>query len=263
MSSEHYAIVFDGNIIDGHDREKVQLELAKLLKIETSRVTRIFSGKRIILKRTADKMEAARYRRALTKVGADVKIKILQYEEAQNANSSMPAPTDNIEIVEHKSTKQDILPETSTGQKEEASLMPNIGDLFDPLPVADIPDLDLTDYSLAENDSSFILEQSTTEAAHLDLSAYSLAKNDGTNLFDLAPNVTADIKAPDYALDTPGALLETLHEQKELVQPNIAGLTLAKAGAYLLKEDVKPSEATQSIPDTSGIKLVTSFDLST
>ena len=76
-------------------------------------------------------------------------------------------------------------------------------------------------------------------------------------------NEKDDINVPDYGLDTPGAVLETLHEQKELLQPNMAGMALAVVGADLLEEDESSREKKQNLPDTTGINLVTSFDVST
>ena len=70
MSSETYAILFKGGVVDGHDPAAVQAQLARLLKLNPQKTKALFSGKQIILKKTADKAEAAKYGKALKKAGA-------------------------------------------------------------------------------------------------------------------------------------------------------------------------------------------------
>ena len=79
MSSETYVIVFAGNVTEGHETAAVRSQLARLLKVDKKKVEELFSGKRIILKRTSDKSEAVKYGKALKQVGADIKIKVILY----------------------------------------------------------------------------------------------------------------------------------------------------------------------------------------
>ncbi|MGB0693941.1 MAG: hypothetical protein ACPGPD_14565, partial [Pseudomonadales bacterium] len=80
MSTETYAIVFKGEIVEGFEAAAVQAQLAKLLKLDPAKAKALFSGKPIVLKKTADKAEAAKYGKALKKVGADVKLRIVKAE---------------------------------------------------------------------------------------------------------------------------------------------------------------------------------------
>ncbi|MEK9870933.1 MAG: hypothetical protein VW831_14480, partial [Gammaproteobacteria bacterium] len=80
MSTETYAIVFKGEIVEGFEAAAVQAQLAKLLKLDPAKAKALFSGKPIVLKKTADKAEAAKYGKALKKVGADVKLRIVKTE---------------------------------------------------------------------------------------------------------------------------------------------------------------------------------------
>ncbi len=67
MSTETYAIVFKGEIVEGFEAAAVQAQLAKLLKLDPAKAKALFSGKPIVLKKTADKAEAAKYGKALKK----------------------------------------------------------------------------------------------------------------------------------------------------------------------------------------------------
>ena len=255
MSSETYAIVFKGDILDGHDLPTVKLELAKLLKLKPDKIETLFSGKPVIIKKYTDKAEAARYGRALKRTGADVKLRLIRQTEPVMAAESARESTTTV------TAQPDTEATPATDALADATLAPNIGNLFEPLPAADAPDLDLSRYSLADNDGSFIIEPTPRVKADIDLTAFSVADNDGSDLFETAPAITADISIPDYGLDEPGALLETLEEDQKILQPNTLSMTLAMTGADLLDADEKPAEPAPEVPDTSRINLVPNFDL--
>ena len=234
MSSETYAILFKGGVVDGHDPAAVQAQLAKLLKLNPQKTKALFSGKQIILKKTADKAEAAKYGKALKKAGADVKIRVIQTEAGVASNS-----IESKHVATEPGPAQPEAPAAETAERtidtSSITLAPNVDNLFDPVPVAEAPDLDLSEYAVAEND--------------------------GSDLFEAEEVATPDIDVPDFGLDEPGAVLETLQEDKEILSPNTMGMTLAIAGADLIEEDEKPTEPPPRTPDTSGINLIPNFDI--
>jgi len=288
MSTETYAIVFKGEIVEGFEAAAVQAQLAKLLKLDPKKAKALFSGKQIVLKKTADKAEAAKYGKALKKVGADVKIRIVKTEapaapaapvfqkadapvfqaadpEPESAPAAAPAPAKPVaaaasfEAAEPAAAKPaEAAPAVDTSG---ISLAPNVGDLFDPEPTAEAPELDLSEYSVAENDGSLLVEPAEEVVVELDLSEFSVAENDGSDLFEAPEEETPEIDVPDFGLDEPGAVLETIQEEKEIVNPNTMGMTLAMAGTDLLEDDEKPKGPPPKAPDTSAINLVPNFDL--
>ena len=237
MSGETYAIVFNGGIVEGFTADTVKAQLAKLLKTDAKKTAALFSGKQIILKKTTDRAEAAKYGKALKKVGADVKVRIIKASAAP--------------------TGADVKPAIDTAGM---SLAPNEGDLFDPVPSAVTPEIDLSSFSVAENDDTPLVEPSEEVVVDLDLSEFSVKDNDGTALVEREDEAIPIIAVPDFGLDEPGAVLETLQEEKELLNPNTVGMTLAMAGAGLL-EDEPPPPPPPGAPDTSKINLVPNFDL--
>ena len=234
MSSETYAILFKGGVVDGHDPAAVQAQLARLLKLDPQKTKALFSGKQIILKKTADKAEAAKYGKALKKAGADVKIRVIQAEVGGASN-----PIESKQVATEPGPAQPEAPAAETAERtidtSSITLAPNLGNLFDPVPAAEAPDLDLSEYAVAEND--------------------------GSDLFEAEEVATPDIDVPDFGLDEPGAVLETLQEDKEILSPNTMGMTLAIAGADLIEEDEKPTEPPPRTPDTNSINLVPNFDI--
>ena len=69
------------------------------------------------------------------------------------------------------------------------------------------------------------------------------------------------VEVPDFGLDEPGAILETIQEEKKLLNPNTMGMTLAMTGSDLIDEDEKDQGPPPVAPDTSKINLVPVFDV--
>jgi hypothetical protein len=250
MSGETYAIVFNGGIVEGFAADTVKAQLAKLLKTDAKKTSALFSGKQIVLKKTTDRAEAAKYGKALKKVGADVKIRIIK----AGATAAPPKPAAAL-AVETPSE-----PEAPVIDTSGISLAPNEGDLFDPVPRAVTPEIDLSSFSVTENDDRPLAEPSEEVVVELDLSEFSVKDNDGTALVEHEDEANPPIEVPDFGLDEPGAMLETLQEEKELLNPSTIGMTLAMAGAELL-EDEPPPPPPPGAPDTSKINLVPNFDI--
>ena len=285
MSGETYAIVFNGGIVEGFAADTVKAQLAKLLKTDAKKTAALFSGKQIVLKKTTDRAEAAKYGKALKKVGADVKIRIIKagattappkpaaalIKPAAALIKSAAAPTKPAAAPPKPAaalTKPAAARAAETPAEPKApvidtsgiSLAPNEGDLFDPVPRAVIPEIDLSRFSVAENDDRPLVEPSEEVVVELDLSEFSVKDNDGTALVEHEDEAIPAIEVPDFGLDEPGAVLETLQEEKELLNPSTIGMTLAMAGAELL-EDEPPPPPPPGAPDTSKINLVPNFDV--
>jgi len=251
MSNVTYAIVFKGEIIDGFQPISVKAHMAKLLKAGPDKMQALFSGKQVVIKRTADKAEAAKYGKALKKIGADVAVRVVKADaqkeapvqkQVESASSSEPANT------------------PAAVDTSGISLAPNEGNIVEAQPEAPPPDIDLSGISLAENDGAPLVEPSEEVHAELDLSEFSLKENDGSDLVEHPDTEVPEVEVPDFGLDEPGAVLETLKEEKEILNPNTMGITLAMAGSDLLEPEERDKAPPPKAPDTSGINLVPNFD---
>lgn len=215
MTSVTYAIVFGGDIVEGLQAISVKAHMAKFLKADAAKMQILFSGKPIVMKRTADKAEATKYGSALKKIGADVKVRIIK-PTAPTPPSAAPgrapaAQAPNAKAPRAKAPEvaaQAKAPRTITPQEAKTpvanklalpakpiaavnfSLKDNEGNVFDAAPDVPTPALDLSHFALAENDGSPIIEPSEqTERLDLDLSALSVAENDDTPLAAPEPEV--------------------------------------------------------------------------
>tara|TARA_B100001964_G_scaffold32808_1_gene34576 strand:- start:841 stop:1635 length:795 start_codon:yes stop_codon:yes gene_type:complete len=264
MSSVIYAIVFKGEIIEGFKPISVKAHMAKLLKADADKIKTLFSGKQIVIKRTADKKAAAKYGGALKKIGADVKVKVIKSDpplpEKKVAKAatpaSVPAPTTTSTPTSTPATEQTpTAVDTST-----ISLAPNEGNLVEPSAPPPPPDVNISGITVAENDGTPLIEASEEEHADLDLGEYSVQENDGSPLVEASDDEAPEIEVPDFGLDEPGAVLETLQEEKELLNPNTSGMTLAMTGSDMLEPEERDEGPEAKVPDTSGINLVPNFD---
>jgi len=248
MSNVIYAIVFKGEILEGFQPISVKAHMAKMLKADAGKMAALFSGKQVVLKRTPKKEEAIKYATALKKVGADIKVKAVQ------APAAAPAPA----------TTSSASPASGAGTAPAAvdtsaiSLAENDDTPLAPPREVEAVEVDISGISIAENDNSPLAPPREIEAVEVDISGITIAEDDGSPL--TAPSApVAKIEAPDFGLDEPGAVLETLKEEKVELNPDISGLSLAAAGSDLIED--KPDDPPPPPPDTSKINLVPNFDL--
>ena len=288
MSGEIYAIVFKGAIVEGFTADAVKSQLAKLLKTDIEKTAALFSGKQIVLKKTTDRAEATRYGKALRKVGADVGIRVVK--AASRNTGHVPAfhtadqpPTQQLtaealssevsvsELPESESAASKSAESKSAAAERAVSEVPvvdtsgitlalNEGDLFDPVPKVASPEIDLSRLSVAENDGTPLVEPADPIVITMDLSEFSIKDNDGTALVEHPDQHISKVVVPDFSLDAPGALLETLPKEKARLHPSTTGITLAIAGAALLANE-PPQPPAPAAPDTSNINLAPNIDV--
>ncbi len=69
-----------------------------------------------------------------------------------------------------------------------------------------------------------------------------------------------EVEAPDFDLDQPGAVLETLKEEVELLNPDTSDLSMAAVGSDILNPEDRDQGPEPEAPDTSNIQLVPDSD---
>ncbi|MBV1877544.1 MAG: hypothetical protein KUG79_07875 [Pseudomonadales bacterium] len=243
MTDITYAIVFAGEIIDGAQVISVKAHLAKMLKADPAKMKILFSGKPVVLKRTQDKAQAIKYGNALKKAGAKIRIKVLKNKTISPNNLTKIKP------IKTSPPLADT-PQTTT----EITLRPNQGNLFEPRPDTPSPTLDLSEYSVKENDGTNLVTARVFERADMDLSHLSADINDGSPLIEPSPAIEK-LASPDFGLDSPGAILPTLKPEVTLLNPDTSNISLANSGVDLLPEDEKPPTAKPLVPDISQLSL--------
>jgi hypothetical protein len=275
MSSIVYAIVFNGDLVEGFQGVTVKAQLAKALKADATKMAALFSGKPIVLKRTADKAEALKYGTALKRLGADVKIKVLQTEATAAKPAAVPTPRPATAAARATAAPKPVAPSVAPSvapvraaakapvrptatAPTHLSLAPNEGFIVPPKPPTPPPNLDLSRMSVKANDGTPLVAPTPFKAVEVDTSAISLKANDGTPLVDPVKKDVPVVEVPDFGLDAPGAVLDTIKEDKVLLNPDTSGMSIAPPGVDLLDEPVvRPPP---KVPDISRIHLVPNFD---
>ena len=87
MSEMLYNIDFSGRIIPGWDLDEVKANLAKVLKADENTIYKLFSGKRIVIKKNVNHQTALKINNVFKDAGADCMI-----SPTQNCSATAPPP---------------------------------------------------------------------------------------------------------------------------------------------------------------------------
>jgi LysM repeat protein len=261
MSEVTYAVVFSGGILEGFALISVKAHMAKMLKVDATKMASLFSGKPVVIKRTGDKAEALRIGGALKKAGADISVKVIKAPVTTPAASTSTSTTASTTASTKAQDTSQQAPVTGTPKARpnpSFDLAPNVGNLFEAPPAPAPVNVDISALALADNDNSPLQVPKVVPKLEVDLSALHVSENDGSPLAAPAPLVEK-VQAPDFTLDAPGAVLETIKDDRVPVNPDVSGISLAFPGGDLLNPEERDNTPTPTRPDVSKITLKSSF----
>ncbi|MCP4768942.1 MAG: YdgA family protein [Gammaproteobacteria bacterium] len=89
MNESLYEVAFSGQIQEGAELDAVKARIAKMFKANEATMAKLFSGRRIVIKRNLSAEAADKYSMAFTKVGAICELELM------SADTAPPAPADN------------------------------------------------------------------------------------------------------------------------------------------------------------------------
>jgi hypothetical protein len=168
--------------------------------------------------------------------------------EPPAGDTTLASPAPNI-------TAREPIQTESSPDNNGLSLAENDG--FIVPPAAPIPalNLDLSGLSaLAEFDQP--LEAPKDDSIpELDLSSMSVKDNDGSPLVEPAPDVAPSVTPPNFDLDAPGALLETIGLPEPVAMPDLSALSVRASEGDLL-ESHERQDAAPVIVDTSRLTVL-------
>ena len=220
MSDARFNIVFSGELVAGADPAKVRENLAKVFKMDLAKVEALFSGKPVVIKKSADQATAMKFRAVLRQAGAQCEMVPLEQPDDASAPASPAQPE-----PESAAPAAAAAPDAPGGENR-ASAEPAPGNAAVQAPQAPQP---------AALDSA-------SAAARADMETVGTIRTGGTGFtpeFNVAP-VGADMAdqtegpppvAPDIShlsMAPPGTDLEQLPDQRQAVNPDISHLTLAE-----------------------------------
>ena len=164
MSDQLFEVAFSGQVSEGANLEEVKARVAKMFNADDAKLTQLFSGKRIVIKKNIDQATAAKYKTALNRAGAECEISSTGGEAApaqaaaatptaEPAAKPTPPPT---EYETSYDGEVEPPPQTDplgiTGDQIEdlaASIAPVGSELQDEYKEAEEPDIDITGFNIA------------------------------------------------------------------------------------------------------------------
>jgi len=91
MPNGTYELVFQGEILDGFDRERVKAEFGRLFNLTAERLDEVFTHPYVVLRKGLDSTQASRYQSALSRLG--VKTLMRPGAAAARGDGDTPAKT--------------------------------------------------------------------------------------------------------------------------------------------------------------------------
>lgn len=83
MEQDYFKILFKGEIIDGYDLQNVKQQIAKIFKLDSTTLNKLFSKKLIIVKKNVTYQTALKYKNTFIRTGAKCYLKKIK-SESQN-----------------------------------------------------------------------------------------------------------------------------------------------------------------------------------
>jgi uncharacterized membrane protein YhaH (DUF805 family) len=120
-------LVFFGEVLSGFQLEAVKRDLGHALKLDEARLARLFSGARMVLKRSIAHEEAQRYVKRLAELGAHVRVEPLADAPA-SAPAAAPVPTAAAAILPAAPLAPLAAPSAAAPPAEEQIVCPNCGE---------------------------------------------------------------------------------------------------------------------------------------
>jgi len=101
-SDKRCKVIFNGDIVAGHDLPDVKQKLAALLKKDPSQIERLFSGREVVIAADVDAAAAEKFQRVFESAGALCRLVPIEAAAPQAAPGPSPEPA-----TAHSSTRQD------------------------------------------------------------------------------------------------------------------------------------------------------------
>ena len=213
-----FLVIFTGHYLEGQAPFEVEQKLSEALNLSLDQRERIFSGKAIVLKRTEDKTEALKLGQQLKALGADIRVKVEDSADAEPSRAS---------------TQEGLPTETEPGGLNVAA---QEGFIVPPRDEPQSPVTDLSHLSLSGEDPGPLPSQAIEDVVQVDISNLTVKDNDGSPLIDASPEIEASVIAPDFGLDEPGAMLETLGTLDPITPPDVSAFSLRDGEGNLVDE---------------------------
>jgi len=105
----HYNIVFEGKTVPGKEIDSVKKALMNILKADDQSIDRLFSGKRVLIRKNVEVATAKKFRKAFEDIGAICNIEQVKVSDEVSA----PDQQEGVEMTEADSGKKQAIKSVS------------------------------------------------------------------------------------------------------------------------------------------------------
>ncbi len=228
-----FRLIFRGEVLEGQHRAVVKRRLAEALKLDAARVEKLFSGKPVVLKRSADKETAARYQRLFKEAGG--RLRVLEEEPAGEKAAGTGASGSPGAGPEGGKTRQ----AQAQAAQERA---------VDPGRPAANPAIDAPDFAV----QTTYFPEPAEPAREIHAPDFGLAEV-GAPLAEDAPPAPAMVVEVDFELAEPGVDLLDSRPVTPAVALGPLDFELAEPGARI---GPAPGPVTAAAPDVSHLRVL-------
>jgi len=102
----HYNIVFEGKTVPGKEIDLVKKALMNILKADDQSIDRLFSGKRVLIRKNVEASTAKKFRKAFEDVGAVCNLEQVKISDEVSASNQH----EGVEMTEADSGKNQAVP---------------------------------------------------------------------------------------------------------------------------------------------------------
>ena len=127
MSEDLFEVAFSGQVSDGSDLDNVKARVGKMFNADERKLEKLFSGRRVVIKKNISQEVANKYVKALAQVGAVVEANLM----AVAVESSPVTSTESIQA-----------------SKPESLATPQVKPTAQPAPEAQSPSAEGTDFTI-------------------------------------------------------------------------------------------------------------------
>lgn len=260
--AEQFHVVFEGRIAEHADLDMVKHNVGRAFKLPPEQVDKLFSGKRIALKKNVDQSTAEKYRATLERAGALCEVINSDPAARQSATQATPEPAaasaqavpKSESVAEPSAESAQATPESTANESaapaedDSGMSMAEVGVTLiksEPVPDANIDtsDMDMDEVGVT------LVESEPVPDANIDTSGMDMDEV-GVTLIESEPVPDANIDTSGMDMDEVGV---TLIESEPVPDANIdtSGMDMAEAGITLIESEPVPDADI----DTSSLSL--------
>ncbi|QFU76560.1 hypothetical protein EY643_13335 [Halioglobus maricola] len=243
-----YNIYFAGEVLPGHDPDRVRLAVGQLFKANEATLNKLFNGRLQVVKRSCDKATALKYKQAMEKVGARPVIKTADPADSAPVTKTEPTPAPAAATPAEK-------PLSAAERIAALAAAPDVPSSAEPAPAAESEGpADSSGVSVAPPQSDVLRPEERQRVAERDIDTGDLAVDESaTRLADPSP---APPPAPDVthlSMGDTGEDIPTLPSDTTPLNPNTDAIDLSPEGTDF--SDCAAPDAPDPQLDLSAIDL--------